>query len=442
MNKTKLKQSRLERVYAIILLVIFGGIVLHAPLSVGFGVLFPDYSLLIKSWKEILMVLLVPVAILLVTRHKLWSELLHDWIFRLIVVYAALYGVIVALLYTGLQATLAGLAIDLRYILFFGLVYVLLRIRPDYRLHLLVTGAIGAMVVIGFGVLQLFLPIDILKYIGYSAQTIVPYLTVDQNYDFIRINSTLRGPNPLGAYSVIVLAVMAALLVHQQKRFKTRARRWAFAAMGLASLVVLWVSYSRSAYIAAAVVVGGVLALNLRRHITPRWWIIGCVVLFGIVGGLVAARDTSFVSHTLLHDDPNGGSSITSNDDHAASLVSGFNNLWQTPLGVGVGSAGSASLSTAQPLIIENQYLFIGHEIGWLGVVLFTALFTTILVRLWRLRADWLAISVFMSGVGLALIGLLLPVWVDDTVSIVWWGLAATVLATSGSRLKKENHNE
>jgi hypothetical protein len=34
------------------------------------------------------------------------------------------------------------------------------------------------------------------------------------------------------------------------------------------------------------------------------------------------------------------------------------------------------------------------------------------------------------SGIGLALIGLLLPVWVDDTVSIVWWGLAA--IATGG----------
>jgi len=43
---------------------------------------------------------------------------------------------------------------------------------------------------------------------------------------------------------------------------------------------------------------------------------------------------------------------------------------------------------------------------------------------------------VWASGLGLILIGLVLPVWVDDTVSIVWWGLAALVIA-SGSVVKK-----
>jgi len=425
-----MKLHRLEKFYAITILVIFGGIVLQAPLSVGLGTLFPDYSLLIKSWKEILMVLLVPVACILLSRHKLWPELMRDWVFRLIVAYVSLCVIVTALLYQGLSATMAGLAIDLRYILFFGLVYVLLRIRPDYRLRMLVVGAIGAMVVVGFGVLQLFLPPDILKYIGYSTHTIVPYLTVDKNHDFIRINSTLRGPNPVGAYAVIVLATLTSLLARQSARLKKPVRRWAFAAMALGSLVVLWVSYSRSAYIGALIALGIVVAATVARRISMRWWIISCVVVCALAGGLLAAKGTSFVSNTLLHENPQGGSSVSSNQGHAKSLQTGFSDLLQRPFGVGVGSTGSASLYGQQPIIIENQYLFIGHEIGWMGVILFTLIFILILVRAWHGRYDWLALSVFASGVGLAIIGLLLPVWVDDTVSVIWWGLAAIALAS------------
>jgi hypothetical protein len=426
-----MKLHRLEKIYATVLLVIFGGIVLHAPLSVGLGVLFPSDSLLIKSWKELLMALLIPIAIWMVTRHKLWPELARDWLFRLIVAYTALHCVMILVLYKGLQATMAGLAIDLRYILFFSLVYVLLRVHPACRKKMLLIGTIGAAVVVGFGVLQLFLPADILKYIGYSTKTIVPYLTVDQNHNFIRINSTLRGPNPVGAYALTVVALLASFGLMHKKWFVTRTKRWLFSCAAAASLVVLWVSYSRSAYIGAAVALAVALVVTMRRYISAKVWIISCAVVFGLAGGLFAARGTAFVSNTLLHENPHGGSSISSNAGHATSLETSFSHLLRTPLGSGVGSTGSASLYSDSATIIENQYLFIGHEIGWLGVALFTTLFVLIMIRLWRARQDWLALGVFASGIGLAIVGLLLPVWVDDTVSIVWWGLAAIALATS-----------
>jgi len=41
-----------------------------------------------------------------------------------------------------------------------------------------------------------------------------------------------------------------------------------------------------------------------------------------------------------------------------------------------------------------------------------------------------LALSVLASGIGIAVASLFLPVWADDTVSIVWWGLAGVALAT------------
>ena len=72
--------------------------------------------------------------------------------------------------------------------------------------------------------------------------------------------------------------------------------------------------------------------------------------------------------------------------------------------------------------------MFIAHETGWVGLTIFVMILVGVLSRLWRRREDWLALGVFASGIALAVIGLLLPVWVDDTVSIVWWGLAAIVI--------------
>lgn len=405
-------------------MIIFGGIILHAPLSVGLGVLLPDYEALIKSWKELLMLLLVPMAIVIVSRRGLWRELSRDWIFRIVIAYAALHLVTLAWIYNGAAATAAGLAIDLRYVLFFTLVYVLIRVAPGYRSLLLRVGLIGAAVVVGFATLQLFLPVDSLKYIGYSTDTIAPYLTVDKNPDYIRVNSTLRGPNPLGAYVVIVISLLAAALVYRKPPLDRRASLVPIGLLTLTSLIALWISYSRSALVAAIVGVGTVLMLTIARRLSAKQWIAGFAVLGALVGGLIAGQNSQFVSNVLLHENPVGGSEISSNDGHIESLEYGLSRMIVQPLGAGVGSTGSASLRGNSPTIIENQYLFTAHEVGWLGLVLFMALFGLIMMRLFAHRRDWLSLGVFASGIGLALIGLLLPVWVDDTVSLIWWGLA------------------
>lgn len=426
--------SRLEKIYAVIIAVIFGGIVLHAPLSVGFGVLWPDYELLIKSWKEVLMLALVPMAVVIVSRRHMWKMLAKDWIFRLIIAYAVLHFVLAAVLYNGVSLTAAGLAIDLRYVLYFGLVYVLASIIPMYRRVLLKIGIIGAVIVTGFAVLQLFLPVDILKHIGYSTQTIVPYLTVDQNPDYIRVNSTLRGPNPLGAYAGIVLALLTAALVRKKIPIHTVTNRIGIGLLTLCSLIGLWISYSRSALVAAIAGVGIVLAATIARRLSRKVWVGLVAAVFVVIGGLIAGQNSSFVSHVILHEDPNEGNSINSNDGHFESLRDGFNRMIDQPIGAGIGSTGSASLYGDMPVIIENQYLFIAHESGWLGLLIFMAIFALILWRLWNNRQDWLALGVFASGIGMAMIGILLPVWVDDTVAIIWWGLAAIAIA------KGENH--
>ncbi|MEO5950630.1 MAG: hypothetical protein ABIQ04_04235 [Candidatus Saccharimonadales bacterium] len=423
------KLSVSEKVFGLILIVVFAGIVVHAPLSVGLGTLFPDYTLLIKSWKEILLLVASVIVIIIISNRKMWIELSQDILLRLVAAYGALHLILAVAFRHSISETSAGLAIDLRYVLFFSLVYILVKIAPRYRKLILWTSAFGAFVVVTFAVMQLFLPADILKYIGYGNDTIVPYMTVDQNASFVRINSTLRGPNPLGAYAGMVLTVATAFSLSRVKKLDIPRIRYFVYWLAFAASVALWVSYSRSALIAGIGAASFVIVIKLAPRFSRRIWIMSLIIIFALVGGFVAAKDNSVISNVVLHKNPNGGSSVSSNDGHISSLSDGLRRVVTQPVGAGIGSTGSASLFGDDSLIIENQYLFVAHESGWLGLGLFIALFIIILGRLWKQRRDYLALGLFASGIGLAFIGLLLPVWADDTVSIVWFGLAAVAIA-------------
>ncbi len=423
------KSPVLDRVYIAILLVVFGGIVLQGPISVGLGTLWPHYDLLIKSWKEILL-LVAGLLSLVLLRRKGQYGILRQPLMLFIAVYALLHVVLAVAMWHGTQATLAGLMIDLRYILFFGLVYIAISLYPDLKRQFLLTFMVGGIVVVTFAMLQVFiLPADILSYIGYGKTTIEPYLTVDLNQSYIRINSTLRGPNPLGAYAVIILTFITAAYLKRKIPPITKSRIMA-AILLVGGAVALWASYSRSAVIAGVVGIGIVAVVSLSSKISRRTWIIGSVVLFGLVGGLALNSRSNFVSNVILHDNPSSTSSTKSDAGHINSLQDGIALAAANPLGSGVGSTGSASLYTKQPLIIENQYLLIAHEVGWLGLGLFAVIYVAVMIELWRRRNSYAALGVFASGVGMGIIGILLPVWVDDTVSIIWWGLAAVAIGS------------
>jgi len=422
-------QKVLEKLYVGILLVIFGGIVLHAPLSVGFGALFPNFNLEIKAWKEVLMAANSVVAVILLYQKKQF-KLLREPIIVAIGAYIALHLLLLISFNNGLTASVSGLFIDLRYLLFFVLVYLAIKMWPDCRNCFVKVGLIGSLIVVIFAFLQVFvLPKDILKYIGYNLNTIAPFMTVDQNMDFIRINSTLRGPNPLGAYIVIVLSAVLAFVLNM--KFKNDKKITVILSiLVVCGLIALWFSYSRSALLAFAVSVIIVLVISLYRKLSLKQGAVIGGLLVTIVGilGILTASGNHFISNVLLHSNPNGDTSINSNEGHVNSLKSGFSLMIRQPFGAGVGSTGSASLSGDKPLIIENQYLFIAHEAGWLGLILFLSIYSLVVVKLWKKRTDWLALGVLAGGVGLAIIGLMLPVWVDDMVSIIWWGLAAVII--------------
>jgi len=413
-----------ERFLIGILLVVAGGIVLHAPLSVWLSTQVPEQALVVKAWKELLLGLALVLLVVEVWRRKLLGDFLHDRLMQIALAYALLHFTMAVLFAdkNGWTAVGAGLLIDLRYVLYLVLVYGAMRLYPHWRDVFIKIFVAGAAVVVGFGLLQMFvLPKDILTHIGYSKDTILPYMTVDENPEYIRINSTLRGPNPLGAYTAIVIGVLTAVMM----KWKLSRRSWLLAGGAmLVALLVLGASHSRSsvigAIIASVIVVVVAVSAKMRKRLLVGVGI-GALVL---VGAIFALREDPVVSNLVFHDSPTTGAKIDSNSAHVESLAEGVSRMVRQPLGAGVGSTGSASLLSDQSLILENHYLFIAHEAGWIGLVLFSWLFVEIMKQLWRRRQHVLALGVFGSGVGLAVIGLLLPVWADDTVSIVWWGLA------------------
>ena len=297
--------------------------------------------------------------------------------------FAVLHAGIALLKPVTWQSLVAGLSIDLRYLLYFCLVYVFLALYPRYKQQFITIGIAGALVVL---------------------------------------------------VGVVAFGMKYGRTVRDQRR------RWLHAFLAVGSIIALWVSYSRSAWIGAAVGILTAVGARYGKHLDAKKWSIVAVITALLVVGSLLLKDSSFFRTVILHDSPTTGATVDSNTAHAASLGDGFNRMLAQPLGTGVGSTGSASLMGGEPLIIENHYLFVAHEVGWLGLGLFISIMIVTLRRLWARRADWLALTLFGSGIGLSVVGLLLPVWVDDTVSIIWWGMAAVVLAkgeTHGTTNKK-----
>lgn len=90
MTKKPNKLGVIDKVFVGLLLVVFGGIVLHAPLTIWLGTFMPGADLVIKSWKEILMAAATLAGGLIIWRRKRW-DIIKNPIVLLIGGYALLH---------------------------------------------------------------------------------------------------------------------------------------------------------------------------------------------------------------------------------------------------------------------------------------------------------------------------------------------------------------
>jgi energy-coupling factor transporter transmembrane protein EcfT len=389
-----------------------------------------------RVWKELLLLLLAPFTIYMAWRTPaLRQKLTEGWLFWAMNCYVLLHiGLGLIALHKGQvngYALVYALVVNLRLLLVYLVAYVLAWHTPWLRerwRHWLLWPAVG---VVAFGLLQLtVLPHDFLRHFGYGPATIAPFETVDNKPDYARLQSTLRGPNPLGAYLIIVAAGCLALLRRPWQRGNSRALL-----VLLAAVVVLVFTYSRSAYVGLAVAVLASAIMGVRHRQERRWLgygLLGIALIFASL--FFVFKDNSRLENTLYHTNEDSHSAVSSNEQRMSAIQSATRDVLTEPFGRGPGTAGPASVHNSRPgRIAEDYYLQIGQETGWLGLTIFIAIVVMVARRLWRLRQEPLARLLLVSLAGISFINLVQHAWTDDTLALVWWGMAGICLSTPSS---------
>lgn len=431
--KSKILSVIVTLVVVILLLMPF-----HAFLTVWGSTIFGHYTAL-RLWKEVLLAIcLVGVGYLALSDKKIRGQLLSHRLVWLILSYTAITIIWGVVAYTrhdvSAKALGYALLINIRFLAFFLVTWVIAlhsnRLRANWQRIVFWP----ASIVIIFGLLQAFvLPHDFLKHFGYNlAMTIAPFETINNNTHYVRIISTLRGANPLGAYLIIPISFLTVLIVRGK-------RNWQQAMLLLGALITLYFSFSRSAWLGTAISVSLILALSLRSALTKKRVLVVAAVGVVLLGGLMFSfQHNTRVENILFHTQTNSAVKNTSDQGHATALKNGISDLLHQPLGQGPGSAGPASVYNNHPArIAENYYIQIGQELGWIGLIIFVLINLETGYMLWLRRADSLALILFASLIGISLINLLSHAWTDDTLAYIWWGLAG--IAMVDGRLKIED---
>jgi len=311
-------------------------------------------------------------------------------------------------------------------------------------------------VVAAYGLLSFFLPQWFFTAIGYSNlhslylpdAPIAAFQQIGAS-GLRRIQSVMSGPNQLGLW-LLLPWTLGLLKVLKGEKFA----QWItyFALIDVA----LFLTFSRSAWIAACVIVAVVL---LRDMGTPfmRKILIGAMSVLAL-GVVVVA----FVAPQILLRQ-------ASTRDHFLRPLQAISLLRAQPLGYGLGTAGPASNRTSDPcvhlpdgsdvswaiphpelcvflddrqvqpsdrecncpVLPENWYLQIGVETGILGFVLFVTLVILILRRVFK-TTDELGHIVALSFLGLSVAALFLHAWEDSAVAFTLWILLANCFNDGG----------
>jgi O-antigen ligase len=437
-----MKQSlttRLPKILAIVFTFILVILPFHEFLTTWVGSNFGHLSLF-RVWKEILIYLaIIPVSYLVYKNKRLLNWLRKEPIFILITAYSVLVLGMGIWAYASGRANsfsaLDGILIDTRFLVFFILILVVSCYSDFIRKHWQEIIVWPAMLVVFFGILQLFLPINFLSHFGYGANTIPAYSTVDQSLQYRRIQSTLRGANPLGAYLVLVIPV---LFIAIRKRLYPR-----LLAIFL-SVIVLYFTYSRSAYVGLALSLAVLLYLSIStKNYKKIYWslLVGAVVISAAL--IVGFRNNQRVQNVFFHTDSTSKAATSSNAQRASALETGLRQVEKQPFGGGTGTAGPASEHNKYPArIAENYYVQIAQEVGWIGLVIFLAINVLVGLKLWSNRNDGLSRVLLATLIGLTFVNFVSHAWADDTLSLIWWGIAGVALAPAILKEHKSNRNE
>jgi hypothetical protein len=194
----------------------------HALITIWGASIVGHYTAL-RLWKEVLLLFCVIGTLFLVlTDHKIRSHTLTRRLVWLILIYAVGTFSLGLIAYyrhdVSAKALGYGLIVNLRFLVFFLVTWAATLRMARLRVHWQWVALWPATIVIVIGLLQAFvLPKAFLSHFGYGADTIPPYETINHNEHFVRILSTLRGANPLGAYLLIPISLLTIICLKMKR---------------------------------------------------------------------------------------------------------------------------------------------------------------------------------------------------------------------------------
>jgi hypothetical protein len=395
-----------------------------------------------KIGKDVLLLGLVSFTICLVFLQGRATRF-----FRILVSITLLYG----LLHLGLWAVqpdlyertaMLGTIYNVRLLLFavLGAGAVLLVSKFVFSSVIkLVVGVSSAVAVLG--IIQYFLPSDILTHVGYSLERGArAAFFIDDNPLFPRIMSTLREPNALGAY----LILPATILGLSAFRVQDINKRYIISGLFGLHVIAIFMTHSRSAWL--ALLVSLVLAFFWQHHdwftkFIRRFWYIWAGLVVIMVAGSLLLRNTVFFQSYIIHSNTSEQvQDLDSNDYHTLLIQQGLEGVRDQPFGHGPGTAGIVSIQNPNGgQLTENYYIQIAYELGVVGLALFIAINAWLYIRLWR-RKDMVGVALCAAFWAYVVTNMMLHTWSNEAVAAQWWilaGMAAAVAADAAKQSRR-----
>jgi len=388
----------------------------------------PNQNFWLAFWKEWLLLILILRLIFGAIKNKKFPFkilLLDKLIIALFVlsVLSILWGT------KNLTQGIWGLRYDFEFLVIYWIVRALNLERAEIiKLVKVMLGAAAVVVVFGI-LLAWWLPPNFLERYGYSyALGWSPEISLQSNQvigSFTegtarhRIISTLAGPNQLGSYLVIIIALATSLAIfakgNQVKIFS--------AFLALASLISLYYTYSRSAWLAVLVSILLIVGFWLGRKVI--WFSLVLIGFLLIAWGLSRMGALGNWFEVVLSRDSTTG--------HWEGIIKTWQAIKNHPLGLGIGRAGPLTLRFPQNgvLVNESWHWQILTEVGFLGFGLWIWILVEIyrnLVRIYqKIAEDRFLKSVLVGAIaafsGLLVHGFFLHTWTDISTVVTMWVL-------------------
>lgn len=370
-----------------------------------------------------------------------------EWLLGLTVLYGLLH-LILWVTHPDIYrpSAILGVTYNLRVPCFALIGYGAALLRPDLfkRISLIKVTIWAGTIVAALGVIQYFLPSDFLTHFGYSvARGVKPNFFIDDKPNLPRIMSTLRDPNSLGAYLIVPMTLLVAEITQAGRMFRVRIL---YIAAWLTQFGALWLTFSRSALLAAALSIALFLVFQYWHQgvqIAKRFWLPLAFAVVLLTGGLFMARNSYFEKSVISHHTGAPKAQYDSNGFHWFFVQRGIKGIVHDPLGHGPGTAGLASIQNPKgSFLTENYYVQIGYEAGIVGLAIFIALNMFVYSKLFAKRTNDITVALLASFWAYVLMNMLLHTWSNEAVACQWWILAGVIMALPAAKNLKPTRSK